>query len=149
MKVFLETHKMVWKQDSQDWDAGYARIRSALFDFLIKPGPDDLALRVTRSYSGLRWADPQPHERLAVLGIGGLGHLAVQYAKAAGFEPIAISHSPDKDKLIHELGADEIVRDGESLAAAGGADIILSTSNSTKSMAVSYTHLTLPTNREV
>ena len=85
-------------------------------------------------YSGLRWADPQPHERVAVLGIGGLGHLAVQYAKAAGFETIAISHSPDKDKLIRELGADEIVRDGKSLAAAGGADIILSTSNSTKSM---------------
>src|SRR6201981_1975985 len=85
-------------------------------------------------YSGLRWADPQPHERVAVLGIGGLGHLAVQYAKAAGFETIAISHSPDKDKLIHELGADEIVRDGKNLAATGGADIILSTSNSTKSM---------------
>jgi alcohol dehydrogenase len=85
-------------------------------------------------YSGLRWADPQPHERIAVLGIGGLGHLAVQYAKAAGFETIAISHSPDKDKLIRDLGADEIVRDGKGLTAAGGADIILSTSNSTKAM---------------
>jgi len=85
-------------------------------------------------YGGLRWADPKPHERVAVLGIGGLGHLAVQYAKAAGFETIAISHSPDNDKLIRDLGADEIVRDGKSLAAAGGADVILSTSNSTKSM---------------
>jgi len=36
--------------------------------------------------------------------------------------------------MIRELGADEIVRDGKSLTAAGGADIILSTSNSTKSM---------------
>jgi alcohol dehydrogenase len=85
-------------------------------------------------WSGLRWADPKPHERVAVLGIGGLGHLAVQYAKAAGFETIAISHSPDKDKMIRELGADQIVRDGKSLTATGGADIILSTSNSTKSM---------------
>ena len=67
-------------------------------------------------YGGLRWADPQPHERVAVLGIGGLGHLAVQYAKAAGFETIAVSHSPDKDKMIRELGADEIVRDGKGLA---------------------------------
>jgi alcohol dehydrogenase len=82
----------------------------------------------------LSWADPKPHERVAVLGIGGLGHLAVQYAKAAGFVTIAISHSPDKDKLIRDLGADEIVRDGKSLAATGGADVILSTSNSTKSM---------------
>jgi alcohol dehydrogenase len=85
-------------------------------------------------YGGLRWADPKPHERVAVLGIGGLGHLAVQYAKAAGFETIAISHSPDKDKMIRDLGADEVVRDGKGLAAAGGADIILSTSNSSKAM---------------
>lgn len=85
-------------------------------------------------YSGLRWADPQPHERVAVLGIGGLGHLAVQYAKAAGFNTTAISHSADKDKMIRELGADEIVRDGKGLTDAGGADIILSTTNSTKSM---------------
>jgi alcohol dehydrogenase len=85
-------------------------------------------------YSGLRWANPKPHERVAVLGIGGLGHLAIQYAKAAGFETIAISHSPDKDKMIRDLGADEIVRDGKGLAAAGGADVILSTSNSTKAM---------------
>ena len=100
--------------------------------FLRTSSPD--LLRGYTVYSGLRWADPQPHERVAVLGIGGLGHLAVQYAKAAGFETIAVSHSPDKDKMIRDLGADEIVRDGKSLAAAGGADVILSTSNSTKSM---------------
>src|SRR5213079_131043 len=86
-------------------------------------------------YSGLRWADPKPHERVAVLGIGGLGHLAVQYAKAAGFETVAVSHSPDKDKQVRELGADEIVRDGKGLAAAGGVDIILGTSNSNDAMA--------------
>jgi len=86
-------------------------------------------------WSGLRWADPQPHERVAVVGIGGLGHLAVQYAKAAGFETIAVSHSPDKDKFVRELGADEIVRDGKALAAAGGADVILGTSNSNDAMA--------------
>ncbi len=85
-------------------------------------------------WSGLRWANPKPHERVAVLGIGGLGHLALQYAKSAGFETIAISRSPDKDKMIRELGADEIVRSGKELADAGGADIVLSTSNSTKAM---------------
>lgn len=86
-------------------------------------------------WSGLRWADPKPHERIAVVGIGGLGHLAVQYAKVAGFTTIAISRSPDKDKLIREMGADEIVRDGQGLAAAGGADVILGTSNSMDAMA--------------
>lgn len=85
-------------------------------------------------WSGLRWSNPKPHERIAVLGIGGLGHLAVQYAKAAGFDTIAISHSPDKDKLIKELGADEVVRNGEHLAKVGGADIILSTTNSNPAM---------------
>ena len=53
--------------------------------------------------------------------------------RAAGFETFAISHSPDKDKMIRDLGAD-VVRDGKGLAAAGGADIILSTTTSTKSM---------------
>jgi alcohol dehydrogenase len=85
-------------------------------------------------WSGLRWADPKPHESIAVLGIGGLGHLAVQYAKAAGFDTIAISHSPEKDKLIKQLGADKIVRNGADLAKSGGADIILSTTNSNQAM---------------
>lgn len=48
-------------------------------------------------WSGLRAADPKPHERIAVLGIGGLGHLGIQYSKASGFETIAITHSKDKD----------------------------------------------------
>ena len=56
--------------------------------------------------------------------------MAVQYAKAAGFETIAVSHSPDKDRLIRELGADAVVRDGEGLSNAGGADVVLGTSNS-------------------
>jgi alcohol dehydrogenase len=85
-------------------------------------------------WSGLRWADPQPHERVAVVGIGGLGHLALQYAKAAGFETLAITRSPDKDKMIRGLGADEIVRDGQGLAKAGGADVVLGTSNSVDAM---------------
>jgi dehydrogenase len=85
-------------------------------------------------YSGLRWAQPEPHETVAVVGIGGLGHLALQYAKAAGFRTIAITHSLDKDALAKQLGADEIVRDGQSLAKLGGADVILGTSNSVDAM---------------
>jgi alcohol dehydrogenase len=62
-------------------------------------------------------------------------------AKAAGFTTIAISHSTDKDKLVRELGADEIVRDGKGLAAIGGADVILGTSNSVDAMADSIAGL--------
>jgi D-arabinose 1-dehydrogenase-like Zn-dependent alcohol dehydrogenase len=92
----------------------------------------------------LRWADPKPGERGAVVAIGGLGHLAVQYAKAAGFDTIAVSHSPDKDQLIRSLGADEVVRDGAGLLRAGGADIVLSTSNSTDAMVDSMQGLRSP-----
>jgi alcohol dehydrogenase len=87
-------------------------------------------------YSGLRFADPKPHERIAVLGIGGLGHLGVQYAKAAGFETIAVTHSKDKQELAYKLGADSVVADGKELSEeGGGADVILATSNSYKATA--------------
>jgi alcohol dehydrogenase len=81
-------------------------------------------------YSGLRIADPKPHERVAVLGIGGLGHLAIQYAKAAGFETFAVTKTKDKVGFVKNLGADDVVADGAALQAAGGADVILATSNS-------------------
>jgi alcohol dehydrogenase len=97
-------------------------------------------------YSGLRLADPKPHERVAVVGIGALGHLGIQYSKAAGFETIAVTHSKDKEELAYKLGADSVVSDGEGLlkegqhdgagsGSSGGADVILATSNSYKATA--------------
>jgi alcohol dehydrogenase len=87
-------------------------------------------------YSGLRFADPKPHERVAIVGIGSLGHLGIQYAKAAGFETIAVTHSKDKEELAYKLGADSVVADGQELLnKEGGADVILATSNSYRSTA--------------
>jgi alcohol dehydrogenase len=86
-------------------------------------------------WSGIRWANPKPHERIAVVGIGGLGHLALQYSKSAGFDTIAITHSNDKVELAHKLGADLVVSEGQALREAGGADVILATSNSYKASA--------------
>ena len=86
-------------------------------------------------WSGIRWANPKPHERIAVVGIGGLGHMALQYSKAAGFDTIAITHSKDKVELAHKLGADVVVSDGQGLREAGGADIVLAASNSYKASA--------------
>ena len=83
-------------------------------------------------WSGLRFADPKPHEKIAVLGIGGLGHLAIQFSKAAGFYTIGITHSTDKEELARKLGADMVVSNGDALKRAGGADVILVTSNSYK-----------------
>ena len=81
-------------------------------------------------WSGLRLADPKPHERVAVVGIGGLGHLALQYSKAAGFETLAVTKSKDKEKMIRDMGADEVVEEADKLLNAGGADVLLATSNS-------------------
>ena len=80
-------------------------------------------------WAALRRAEPKPAGRVAVVGIGGLGHLAVQYAKAAGFHVTAVTHSPDKADFARQLGADEVVFDGAGLQAAGGADLIMHTSS--------------------
>lgn len=81
------------------------------------------------TWSGLRDASPKPHERVAVLGIGGLGHIALQLSKACGFETIAITHSTDKHDLAIQLGADHVVGNGKELGDLGGADILLVTTN--------------------
>lgn len=81
-------------------------------------------------WAALRRAEPKPRARVAVVGIGGLGHLAIQYAKAAGFQVIAVTRSEDKKALARELGADEVVADGEALKARGGADVLMHTSSS-------------------
>ncbi|MER8033339.1 alcohol dehydrogenase catalytic domain-containing protein [Streptomyces bauhiniae] len=99
--------------------------------------PDDLAFEDAApmmcagytTWSALRDADPQPGERIAVVGIGGLGHVALQLAKASGFETIAVTHSPDKHDLAVELGADHVVAGGKELHDLGGADVLLITTN--------------------
>ncbi len=84
--------------------------------------------------SGLRNASPQPGDRVAVLGIGGLGHMAVQYAAALGLETIVLTSTAEKIKFAKELGAAEAVvtedDPGKALADVGGADIVLATTTS-------------------
>lgn len=86
------------------------------------------------SMSGLRNAEPKPGERVCVLGVGGLGHMAVQLATAIGLETVVLTTSPDKAEYAKQLGAVEgiLVGDdpGKALAEAGGADIILATTTS-------------------
>jgi D-arabinose 1-dehydrogenase-like Zn-dependent alcohol dehydrogenase len=95
--------------------------------------------------SGLRNADPKPGERVAVLGVGGLGHLALQFAKAVGLETIAITGQANKKAELTKLGADDVlVADGDPgkvLTDAGGADIILSTTNSAKQIGQAFNGL--------
>ena len=95
--------------------------------------------------SGLRNADPKPGDRVAVLGVGGLGHLAVQFAKAVGLETVAITGQADKKAELTALGADDVLVAGEEagqrLTDAGGADIILSTTNSARQVSSAFAGL--------
>ncbi|WP_442918166.1 NADPH-dependent aldehyde reductase Ahr [Magnetococcus sp. PR-3] len=76
--------------------------------------------------------DVKPTDRVAVIGIGGLGHMAVQFLNAWGCEVTAFTSSDAKREEALELGAHQTLnsRDGEALAeAAGRFDLILSTVN--------------------
>jgi D-arabinose 1-dehydrogenase-like Zn-dependent alcohol dehydrogenase len=84
--------------------------------------------------SAYRIAKPRAGERVAVIGIGGLGHLGLQIAKSMGHEVVAITNSADKAQDAHDLGADEVLvvknHAGQELQDMGGADIVLSFSPS-------------------
>lgn len=92
--------------------------------------------------SALRNASVKPGERVAVLGVGGLGHLAIQASKALGLETFALTGQADKKKELILLGADEVIVTGENpgpaLLDAGGADVILSTTNSAKQISSAF-----------
>jgi D-arabinose 1-dehydrogenase-like Zn-dependent alcohol dehydrogenase len=87
------------------------------------------------TYNALRNADLRPGDLVAVQGVGGLGHLGLQYAHAAGYETVAVSRSPEKQRLATELGADHFVNAADTdpaaqLRALGGADAVLATAPS-------------------
>jgi D-arabinose 1-dehydrogenase-like Zn-dependent alcohol dehydrogenase len=94
--------------------------------------------------SGLRNADLKPGERVAVLGLGGLGHMGLQLSKAIGLETFAITGQADKKAELIGFGADEVLVAGAGadigavLRDAGGADVILSTTNSGKQITAAF-----------
>lgn len=90
------------------------------------------------TYKGLKETDARPGEWVAISGIGGLGHVAVQYAKAMGFHVAAIDVDPAKLALAKRLGADLAIDGREPDAAdtlvretGGGAHGVLVTAVST------------------
>ncbi|HEY5122949.1 MAG TPA: NAD(P)-dependent alcohol dehydrogenase [Ignavibacteria bacterium] len=81
-------------------------------------------------YSPLRFFGAKPKDKIGVIGIGGLGHLAIQFAKAMGCEVTAFSSSPDKEAEAKSFGAENFIssKDGNALKkAAGKLDFIIST----------------------
>ncbi|MRK02260.1 alcohol dehydrogenase AdhP [Aeromicrobium sp. S22] len=82
------------------------------------------------SYKSVKVAHVQPGEKVAVFGIGGLGHLAVQYARLVGAVVIAVDIEDAKLELATSLGADHVVNAAEvdpvtAIATLGGADVSL------------------------
>ncbi|WP_035803539.1 alcohol dehydrogenase [Kitasatospora mediocidica] len=122
------------------YDGGYAETVIAPADALARI-PDALAATdaapmacagVT-TYNGLRRSSARPGDLVAVLGIGGLGHLGVQYAAAMGFETVAIARGPAKADFAEQLGAHHYIDStadttvADALLALGGAKVVLAT----------------------
>jgi D-arabinose 1-dehydrogenase-like Zn-dependent alcohol dehydrogenase len=129
------------------FDGGYA-------DYVIAPAnalaliPDDLkdveaaplmCAGVT-TFNSLRHSGAKPGDTVAILGIGGLGHLAVQFAAKSGYRTVAIARGQDKAPLAKQLGAhiyiDSTTQDpGAELQKLGGAAVILSTLTNAEALA--------------
>jgi D-arabinose 1-dehydrogenase-like Zn-dependent alcohol dehydrogenase len=91
------------------------------------------------TFNPLRNSGARPGDLVAVLGIGGLGHLGVQFAAKMGFMTVAIARGEDKEPLARELGAihyiDSHAQDpAAELLKLGGARVILATATNNKAM---------------
>jgi D-arabinose 1-dehydrogenase-like Zn-dependent alcohol dehydrogenase len=91
------------------------------------------------TYNALRNSGAQGGDLVAIQGLGGLGHLAVQFASSLGFKTVAIARGADKEKMARQLGAefyiDSTATDAaEALRSMGGARVILATATSAKAM---------------
>ena len=121
------------------FDGGYA-------DYVMAPAnalaliPDELAdadaapllCAGITTFNSLRNSGARPGDTVAILGIGGLGHLAVQYAAKSGYRTVAIARGQDKGPLAKQLGAHIYIdstaqKPAEELQKLGGAVVILST----------------------
>jgi D-arabinose 1-dehydrogenase-like Zn-dependent alcohol dehydrogenase len=90
-------------------------------------------------FNSLRHSGARGGDTVAVQGIGGLGHLGIQYARQMGFRTIAVGRGKDKEALARKLGAHEYVDTGagapaEALQKLGGAQVILATAPDSKSI---------------
>jgi D-arabinose 1-dehydrogenase-like Zn-dependent alcohol dehydrogenase len=97
-------------------------------------------------YNALRNSGARAGDLVAVQGIGGLGHLGIQYAKQMGFRTFAIGRGKDKEALARKLGAVHYVDTGAGdpvaeLQKFGGARFILATAPDSKSMSVIFNGL--------
>jgi D-arabinose 1-dehydrogenase-like Zn-dependent alcohol dehydrogenase len=91
------------------------------------------------TYNALRHSGARPGDLVAVLGVGGLGHLGIQFASKFGYKVAAIGRGSDNAPLAKKLGASFYIdssseRPAEALRRQGGAQVILATAPSSKAM---------------
>jgi D-arabinose 1-dehydrogenase-like Zn-dependent alcohol dehydrogenase len=127
-------------------DGGYAEMMIAdanavvsLPDSLNAVDAAPLLCAGVTTYNALRNAPLRSGDLVAVQGIGGLGHLGIQFARRMGFRTVAIARGSEKEKLAKELGAlsyiDVRTEDpAATLQRMGGAKVILATAASANSM---------------
>jgi propanol-preferring alcohol dehydrogenase len=128
-------------------NGGYAEVMIAKASSLMAV-PDELSsvdaapllCAGLTTFSALRNSPARAGDLVAVLGVGGLGHLGVQYARHMGFEVIAIDRGGDKAELAKKLGAhhyvDSAVTDiAKALQERGGAQVVLVTASGGKAVA--------------
>jgi D-arabinose 1-dehydrogenase-like Zn-dependent alcohol dehydrogenase len=128
------------------YDGGYA-------DYMIVPAqavalvPQDLDAVAAApllcagitTFNSLRNSGARAGDLVAILGVGGLGHLGVQFAAKMGFNTVAIARGKDKEPLARELGARHYIdsqaqNPADELTKLGGAKVILATVTSGKAM---------------
>jgi len=127
-------------------DGGYAEYMispaeavAAIPDELSAPDAAPLMCAGITVFNALRNSGAHAGDLVAVQGIGGLGHLGIQYAKQMGFRTFAIGRGKDKEALARKLGATHYVNTDAGDPAAelqkfGGAAIVLATAPDSKSM---------------
>jgi len=121
------------------YDGGYAEYMVAPAEALARI-PDDLSdvdaaplmCAGITTFNALRESVARPGDLVAVLGVGGLGHLGIQFAAKMGFEVAAIARGTDKEPLAKELGAHHYIDSkavdvAEELNRLGGAQVVLAT----------------------
>jgi D-arabinose 1-dehydrogenase-like Zn-dependent alcohol dehydrogenase len=129
-----------------NFDGGYAEYMIAPAEALAAI-PDDLPAEEAGPFmcagvtvfNALRHSGARVGDVVAVQGIGGLGHLGVQYARKMGFETVALGRGKDKEPLAKKLGAhryldSDVVDPVAELQKLGGARVILATAPSAKAI---------------
>jgi D-arabinose 1-dehydrogenase-like Zn-dependent alcohol dehydrogenase len=128
------------------YDGGYQEYMLAPLEALV-PIPDSLGdaeaapllCAGITTFNALRHSGAFPGDLVAVQGIGGLGHLGIQFASKFGYNVAAIGRGPETEQLAKKLGASRYIdsqatNPAEALQSLGGATVILATAPSSKAM---------------